>query len=161
MCLLPPRTRELRVRYVPANITRTPVRVGEPESEPVAQLHLVVVDEAHAAVHLNGVPRHSRHCFAQVCLGVTGQPPELVLAVKRGRFVGEVAARLQSDVHIRALVLQRLERSDRLAELDTILRIRNRQLQRSRAGAEQHERNAGAAAYGPGVSQYKLFELTV
>ena len=116
--------------------------------------------EADAAVHLDGVPRDLRVGRGAVHLGQAGGQRH-ILAIGGQRpepVVGRRAGRLGLGEHVRAQVLDGLERADRPPELDPHPRVAGRHLHhpRSTSGLLGGQQDGGgiedAAEYSPAVA---------
>src|SRR5437899_2498297 len=75
-----------------------------------------------------------------------GERERATLILEPRRAVDECAARFDLRRHVGELELHRLELRDRLAELLSLLRVREREVVRTLCEADSHRRNGDAAA---------------
>src|SRR5262249_47443490 len=121
------------------------------------ELHVALPREAHAAVDLDAVAADDALAIARRRLRHRRpeRPPPILLADRPRGEVPRSARLLDLHEHVGALVLDRLERADRLIELAPVLRVLDRDLEQALARSDTLEcrRHRGAlerAAQRPG-----------
>ena len=113
--------------------------------EPI--VHLALPRVADAAVGLDGGPRDAQKAVGDVALRVCRRPGRVLTALipRVGCIPGERTAGLAIEREIGELMLERLEMANRSAELLSLLRVVDRELDTAlrpadRIGGQQHER---------------------
>jgi hypothetical protein len=121
-------------------------------------VQLVLPGEAHRPEELGAVAVDDLLALARRRLGHHRRPvpARVVLGDRQGRVVGEHPRPLDRQVHVGRLVLDRLERADRDAELMALLHVRHHQVEDPAAGADRghrqpHQGQIGHARHQAGV----------
>src|SRR2546428_11622698 len=125
-------------RELPSVKERVPVCDLCCEGAMIVKLERIVAIVCNAAVNLMCEARHRGYGFARLGLrerdlSRTRSP----LVDPRSRLVHEQPACLPIAIQVRAMVLHRLEASDRPIELDALLRIIDRQVERRFSDADE------------------------
>ncbi len=113
-------------------------------------LQLVLPGEAHAAEKLEAVAKDDLLAFPGGGLGHPGRlaAARVVLGDGQRGEIGQRPGPLDRDVHVRGLVLDRLEGTDRHAELDPLLHVRDGQVQDAPAAPDGGDRQAHQGQVG-------------
>ena len=109
------------------------------------ELKVVLPREAHCAEQLQAVPEHHRLRLSRGRLGHRGResPARIVGRDRQRREVRQGPGTFGRDVHVDGLVLHRLKRTDRDAELLTLLGVFEDQIEDALAGADRGDGHTG------------------